>query len=136
MLIFREIAHDVTLEGKDGQVHKVEANKALATLEITALHRKPDLWSDPNEFKPERWLDASEKRGDRRGGYCPFGAGPRICIGMNFSLLEQRVALAMLLRRYEWTLPADSPHKDGLKSHGLVVMKPNLMKMNIQRFNQ
>jgi cytochrome P450 len=36
--------------------------------------------------------------------WIPFGAGPRLCIGKNFSLLEQRLFLATLLRKYKWEL--------------------------------
>jgi cytochrome P450 len=136
LMIFREIAKDIQLTGKNGQSHHVKAGSAMASLEVTALHRNPTVWNNPNEFVPERWLDTSEKRGDKQGAYYPFGGGPRICIGMNFALLEQRVALTMLLRRYEWSLPTNSPHKDDLKSSGLIIMKPEPMQMHMRRINR
>jgi cytochrome P450 len=135
MLLFSDIAKDVKFEGKNGTVHDVKAGSAITTLEFTALHRNPAIWSDPEAFIPERWFDTSDKRGDKQGAYYPFGGGPRICIGKNCSLLEQRVTMTMLLRRYEWSLPTNSPHKDDLKSSGLIIIKPDPMKMRIRRYN-
>jgi cytochrome P450 len=128
MTIFRKITKDIQLTGKNNTVHNVKAGSATIALEITAMHRNPDLWSDPLEFKPERWLDNKAKP-----GFVAFGAGARICPGMNLSLLEQRVVLSMLLRRYEWSLPIDSPHQNGVKASGFFFAKPDPMYMHIRR---
>lgn len=48
----------------------------------------------------------------------PFGDGPRKCIGLNFSVTEQRVIQAMLLKRYTWCLVPNSEHQTGLKNAG------------------
>ncbi|KAJ1876932.1 hypothetical protein LPJ71_011379, partial [Coemansia sp. S17] len=44
--------------------------------------------------------------------FAPFSNGSRQCIGMKFSLIEQRIAISLLLLRFEWTLPKDSPFWD------------------------
>lgn len=44
----------------------------------------------------------------------PFGAGERICIGMNFSMAEQRVFHTMLIRKYEYSLRPNSEHANGM----------------------
>ncbi|WP_336923362.1 cytochrome P450 [Aquipuribacter sp. SD81] len=69
------------------------------TLVITSPwvhHRRPDVWRDPHRFDPARWLDRDA--GARREAYIPFGAGPRLCIGRDFALVESVVVLAELLR--------------------------------------
>jgi cytochrome P450 len=62
-----------------------------------ALHRRADLWPDPENFDPERFLP--EKEAERsRYAWLPFGAGPRVCIGASFALMEGQLVLASLLR--------------------------------------
>ena len=68
------------------------------TLVITSPwvhHRRADLWPDPRRFDVDRWLGEAP---GRREGYIPFGAGPRLCIGRDFALVESVVVLAELLR--------------------------------------
>jgi cytochrome P450 len=64
-----------------------------------ASHHLPDVFPDPHSFKPERF--APERRAKLpKGAYVPFGAGPRICIGMRFGELEVRAIAAAILRRF------------------------------------
>jgi cytochrome P450 len=63
-------------------------------------HRLEEFWPDPLRFDPERFTpEAIAAR--HPFAYFPFSLGPRICIGMQFSLYEARLVLAMLLRRFE-----------------------------------
>jgi len=62
-------------------------------------HRHPQFWDEPEVFDPDRWT--REREAGRHGyAYHPFAAGPRICIGNHFSLLESQVLLAMLAQRF------------------------------------
>ncbi|ORX81411.1 cytochrome P450 [Basidiobolus meristosporus CBS 931.73] len=78
---------------------------------IYGIHRNPAYWTNPDEFDPSRF---EEGKVITPGTWMPFGGGVRQCVGMSFSMVEQRVVLSMLLRHFEWTLPEDSIHKDGL----------------------
>ncbi len=62
-------------------------------------HRHPDFWPEPERFDPERWTKDKESARHSHA-YHPFAAGPRICIGNNFSLLESHLLLAMLAQRF------------------------------------
>jgi cytochrome P450 len=62
-------------------------------------HRHPDFWPNPESFDPERFT-AQATEGRHRFAWVPFGAGQRLCIGRDFSLLEGQLALVMLLQRY------------------------------------
>lgn len=65
-------------------------------LPIYAVHHHKLLWDEPERFDPERFApDVVKAR--HRYSYLPFGAGPRICIGMGFALLEAAAILAVLL---------------------------------------
>lgn len=63
------------------------------------MHRHPDHWADPLRFDPDRF---APDRLDERAklAYLPFGAGPRICIGNQFALMEAKIVLAMVLQRF------------------------------------
>jgi len=73
---------------------------------IYAIHHHRDLWDEPEIFSPERFApDAVRAR--HRYAYLPFGAGPRICIGMGFALLEATAILATLLPAVRLQSPPD-----------------------------
>ena len=72
----------------------------LAIISPWLVHRRPDLWPEPEAFRPERFLD-----GTARTGYLPFGQGPRLCIGREFALGEMVVVLAELLREHRIDVP-------------------------------
>jgi cytochrome P450 len=91
-----------------------------------ALHRDARWWQAPEEFRPERWIDADgrydEKApGQPRGAYLPFGAGAHACIGMSFAWAEAVLALAVLVPRWRPTLAPDA--KVGLRA--TVTMRPS-----------
>jgi cytochrome P450 len=76
---------------------------AQVVVPIYAIHRHRKLWLDPDRFDPDRFLPEAEKAMPRMQ-YMPFGAGPRICIGMSFAMVEAVVLLATLVRaaRFDW----------------------------------
>jgi cytochrome P450 len=62
------------------------------------LHRRSSLFPDPERFDPERFTPEREQKLPRYA-YIPFGAGPHICLGMHFALLEGHLILATLAQR-------------------------------------
>lgn len=92
-LQMRTVAQETEL---DGVVLPVGT---LLILSQWVLHRRPDLWTEAEEFRPERWNPANEQA-IPSGAYFPFGGGPRTCIGMPLAQLESKMILAMLLQRF------------------------------------
>jgi cytochrome P450 len=66
-----------------------------------AMHRRPELWPDPLRFDPDRYTPAAEAQRHRLA-WLPFGAGPRICIGMGFATLEAQLLLAQIAQRFDF----------------------------------
>ena len=66
---------------------------------IYALHRSHLLWTDPDQFDPDRWAGGAKPD---RYAYLPFGDGPRICIGASFAVQEAVIILATLLGRFRF----------------------------------
>lgn len=79
----------------------------IVVCSIFALHRRPDLWTAPLDFEPERFLP-ERRRAIDPGAYAPFGAGPRLCMGNHFALAEGTVMLSMLARRFDVALAEDT----------------------------
>jgi cytochrome P450 len=73
------------------------------TMSILLVHHREDLYPEPFEFRPERWLD--HKPGTYE--WIPFGGGIRRCLGAALAMAEQRVVLAAMARRLD--LEADRP---------------------------
>ncbi|XP_020833439.1 cytochrome P450 3A24-like [Phascolarctos cinereus] len=66
-----------------------------------ALHRDPEYWPEPEEFRPERFSKGN-KDNMNPYVYLPFGAGPRNCIGMRFALMSMKVAICRLLQEFSF----------------------------------
>ena len=84
--------------------HAIAAGTSVL-MPIYAIHRHARRWENPDAFDPTRF---AQERADAisRYQYMPFGAGPRICIGMAFAMLEASAILATLLQHARFT-PAD-----------------------------
>jgi cytochrome P450 len=87
--------------------HEVPAGHIVVT-SPWVIQRRADLWPDPLRFDPDRFLDGHDK-GRHRYAWMAFGAGPRACIGQHFAVLESVAALALMVRRFEFTTPASQP---------------------------
>ena len=74
---------------------------AVISVSPYVLHRRRGLWDNPDAFDPSRFLGERRERIDRFA-YIPFGAGPRVCIGMAFAMQEGIILLANLLRAFRF----------------------------------
>jgi cytochrome P450 len=100
------------------------APRAQIVLSPWHLHRHTKIWPNPDGFDPSRW-QTEEGRVCARDGYMPFSAGPRVCTGAGFAMVEGVLLLALLLRQFRFDpvqgqIPVPVAHltvraKDGIK---------------------
>ncbi|KAG0165321.1 cytochrome P450-dit2 [Apophysomyces sp. BC1034] len=107
----------------------------LVSVDVHNMHHSPHVWQNPEKFDPERFAPGGEAEEKNGMAWIPFSNGGRQCIGMNFSLAEQRVVLSMMLRKYTWTLPENSAHKDGLlTTHRIIQSAQDLEMTFVKRY--
>ncbi|KAL0414424.1 UNVERIFIED_CONTAM: Secologanin synthase [Sesamum radiatum] len=84
---------------------------ALVTFPVLMYHRSTKIWGeDAGEFNPQRFADGVLKAANGEAAFMPFGWGPRICIGMNFAILESKTFMAMLLREFSFEFSPTYTH--------------------------
>jgi cytochrome P450 len=83
-----------------------------AIVNTWALGRDPTGWESPEDFMPERFMEGGSAAAmDYKGNeflYLPFGAGRRICPGINFAIATIEIMLANLMYHFDWKLPPET----------------------------
>lgn len=92
---------DVVLGGR----YRLRQNRRISVV-LTALHRDPAVWDNPERFDIDRFLPEHEAKLPAHA-YLPFGHGERACIGRQFALTEAKLALALMLRNFAFHDPYD-----------------------------
>ncbi|TFY70743.1 hypothetical protein EVG20_g2277 [Dentipellis fragilis] len=110
-MVPRSSPRPTLMSGSNGKTYALPANTSVI-LNICAIHYNDSYWPDPYQFNPERFFGKTEKDQTRVDAslWLPFALGPRQCPARNFAMYELRTLASMLLQRWEWTLPNDSPH--------------------------
>ncbi|XP_031667473.1 cytochrome P450 3A27-like [Oncorhynchus kisutch] len=86
------------------------------------LHRDPEIWSDPEEFMPERFSKENKESIDPYT-YMPFGAGPRNCIGMRFALIMIKLAMVEILQSFTFSVCDETEIPLEMDKQGLLMPK-------------
>jgi cytochrome P450 len=101
--IVPDVSREVMLPFKlGGWTLPKHAAVAVAT---TLLHSDPDIYPEPDRFRPERWLDKKPSPFE----YTPFGGGARRCLGAAFAIYEMKIALATIVRTLVFTPANERP---------------------------
>ncbi|XP_037669814.1 cytochrome P450 3A12-like isoform X2 [Choloepus didactylus] len=87
---------------RDVEINGVYIPKGMVVMIPSyTLHRTPEIWPEPEEFRPERFSKENKENIDPYL-YMPFGTGPRNCIGMRFALMSLKVALISVLQHFSF----------------------------------
>nr|XP_017218301.1 PREDICTED: cytochrome P450 71A26-like [Daucus carota subsp. sativus] len=106
LLIPREARNDVNVMGYD-----IEAG-TMVLISAHAIGREPALWDEPDEFRPERFLDSGIDYRGHDFQLIPFGAGRRSCPGISFAMVTNELVLANLLHKFDWELANGTKGED------------------------
>lgn len=106
--IGRYLTEDTEIDGWNVQAG------TMVILPMSVIHQDPEIYPDPQAFRPERFLGDEDP-----GGYSrlPFGGGVRRCPGASLALLEMRVVLRTILQNVELEpdrLEAEQPTVRGI----------------------
>jgi cytochrome P450 len=90
-MMSRQAVQDTVLDG-----HPITSGMSVL-IPVYAIHRHQRRWEDPDAFDPARFAPDREQAMPRYQ-YMPFGAGPRVCIGRAFAMIEATAMLATFIR--------------------------------------
>ncbi|KAL1568305.1 unspecific monooxygenase [Salvia divinorum] len=113
LLIPRELTQDTKVLGYD------VASGTRVMINVWAISRDPSLWENPEEFRPERFLEMSTDFRGLHFEFTPFGAGRRGCPGVTFAVAVDELVLAKLVQNFDFKL------LDGAKLKELDVSESN-----------
>lgn len=92
-------------------------------------HRLPELWENPQAFRPERF-SPSESAGRPRFAFFPYGGGPRVCLGNVLSMVEMQLVLASVSRHFRPRLEPDQ----AVRPTPSITLRPSApLRMHLER---
>ncbi|XP_023748639.1 cytochrome P450 Tp4149 [Lactuca sativa] len=106
LLIPRESIQDVKVMGYD------IPTGTQAFVNVWAIGRDPSVWEEPEEFRPERFLNSSIDYKGLHFEFLPFGGGRRGCPGIPFAIIIIELALANMIYKFDLALPDGVEGKD------------------------
>ncbi|XP_015674990.1 cytochrome P450 3A24-like [Protobothrops mucrosquamatus] len=115
---------------KTVEIHGVTIPEGtVVVVPVFVLHRVPEYWPEPEEFRPERF---SKENKESRDPYVflPFGAGPRNCIAMRFALLVLKMGLVVVLQKIRFQTCKETTIPLELDNRGFVQPK-NPIKLKL-----
>ncbi|XP_047325107.1 xanthotoxin 5-hydroxylase CYP82C4-like [Impatiens glandulifera] len=122
----REVVQDCVIGG-----YHVAAGTRLF-INMWKIHRDPRIWSEPLEFRPERFMTTHSNIDIRGQNYelIPFGMGRRICPGINFGMTMGHLVLARLLHSFQLSNPNNEP-VDMTATEGMSISKATPLEVII-----
>ncbi|XP_027084287.1 flavonoid 3'-monooxygenase CYP75B137-like [Coffea arabica] len=95
---------------------------ARVFINVWAIHRDPNIWENPSDFRPERFIDSKWDYSGNDFNYFPFGSGRRICAGTAMAERMFMFSLASLVHSFDWKT-ADGDNIDLAEKFGIVLKK-------------
>jgi cytochrome P450 len=92
------------------------------------LHHNKKYWVDPGAFRPERFISQDQVKSKKIKNFFPFGAGPRMCIGNHFAIMEMAIILHLFFSRFEV-----APTKEIPEMWPLITLRPRKLFLNLKR---
>ncbi|KAJ0241957.1 hypothetical protein HA466_0212990 [Hirschfeldia incana] len=117
LLLPRETMSEIKIQGYD-----IPA-KSQMIINVYSIARDPKVWTNPNEFSPDRFLESSIDYKGLDFELLPFGSGRRICPGMMMGIANVEMGLLNLLYFFDWGLPEGKTVNDvDLEETGSIIV--------------
>jgi len=123
-MMARQTNTDCEIDG-----YAIKANSMIVVCPFIA-QRSKEHWKAGDEFSPETGKTLN-KRITHRGAFAPFGAGPRMCLGKHFAMVELALAISLIAREFDWSLEKTAPIE--LAFHGTLRPREPVMVHLAQR---
>jgi cytochrome P450 len=113
-MVLRRAARSVSIGG-----YELRKNDVVV-VDVIGMHRRPGYFPEPLRFDPDRFAPEAEKAIPKHA-YLPFGAGPRVCIGNHFALMEGQIVLAHLVQHLRFDM---APGHEEVGLEPLITLRP------------
>jgi len=124
-MMARQANSDCQIDG-----YEIRANSMLIICPFIA-QRDKEYWPAEDKFSPSVERPMARQL-LHRGAFATFGAGPRVCLGKHFAMVEMSTAISMIAQAFDWTLESDAPVE--LDFHGtLRPSKPILARLTARK---
>jgi cytochrome P450 len=114
-MVGRGAPENITALEHNGTSHPLQ-DKIMIGILSHSMHYNPDIFENPDQFRPERFLGEAAAA-IPRSAYRPFEQGPRGCVGKALAMDEMRIALALVSRFFDFELIDHEPRKEPTYSH-------------------
>lgn len=99
---------------------------------IMGIHLDEEYYPNPDEFDPERFNEENKKNIPEYA-HMPFGAGPRVCIGLRFGVMQSKVGLTSVLKNYRVTLNSKTANPIKMKTASLIPTVEGGVWLNLEK---
>jgi cytochrome P450 len=106
----------------------------LVGVSVLDIHMNEEIYENPQKFVPERWEKDAKKKIPHYA-WIPFSNGPRICIGNNFSIMEQKIFFTSLLMKYELSFEEEKQEIEISENSGLF-QSPKPVTIKFKKFEK
>ncbi|KAL6245307.1 hypothetical protein RBB50_008082 [Rhinocladiella similis] len=108
--------------------------KTVVSAQCYTTQRDPTVFSNPDTFLPERWMDSQQITNEMKALFMPFSTGPRACLGKSLAIMELKLITATLLRRFK-VKAASTTTEDSMSmtDHFLVLPKSGRCDLIFER---
>lgn len=112
MRVFPVISSISKMATKDMQIGDLFVPKGLVVeVPLSAFNQDPEIWGDDvHKFKPERFENGVAGACANPQAFMPFAIGPKSCIGKDFAVMEAKIVIAMVLRRFQLSVSPNYKH--------------------------
>ncbi|KAL1722322.1 cytochrome P450 [Schizophyllum commune] len=97
----------------------------IVAAQAWSLHRDPAVFPDPDEFRPERWLDGDTIAMNAQ--LSPFGFGTRVCAGQHLAQMMMRMGLAAIVRNFDIEVPPETTKKSMAICDAFVIFPASML---------